>query len=152
MQLSPDLTYILTIIADCYTPILLIIALIELVRRWLREDKFFAARLIYAVAMVYLWMFVDAYFEFWATFKLDYSTHSAIAFALVVGVGSGKSRACKCGLALSLAIYGWLMYVLNYHSWADMGSTLVVIGICLIPIIHTQFRPISRAERSTSNT
>jgi len=126
---------IFAVIADCYTPILLLIALFEVRRSWFRCNKLHAAQLLYVAFVVYSLMFIDKYFQLWAMIGLDYSTHSAAAFALVVVIGLSKRLLSKLALALSLAAYGGLMDMLNYHNWGDMLTTMFIIAILLFPIL-----------------
>lgn len=125
----------LAIIADAYTPLLLLLALIDIARYWRCGNKLCGTRLIYAVFVVYLWMFIDKYFQLWAILGLDYSTHLAAALALVIVIDGGKQLITQLALASSLVAYSWLMFLLHYHSWSDMGSTLCIVAACLLPII-----------------
>jgi len=134
------------VIADIYTPVLLLMALFSIVQVRGRALKLQMARLIYAILVVYLWMFIDIYTGLWRLFALDYSTHSAIAFALAVVLGRNKSALFKASIALSLLLYGALMYSLNYHSWLDMASTVAVMGLSLLPLRS------SRLTRSNTNS
>jgi hypothetical protein len=125
----------LAFVADCYTPILLLLAIVKIVREWKGGNKSYCVRFICAAAVVYGWMYVDQYFQLWASFNLDYSTHTAAALALVVFVSLGKSNSYKWLLTGSLVTYGYLMYLLNYHSWIDMLTTILVVGLSLLPVI-----------------
>lgn len=135
MFLSPDFLNFLAAIADFYTPLLLAIAVIDTVLYWKKGDKFRGFYLIYFVIAVYGCMFADIYFQLWQAYSLDYSTHTAAALALVVFISMGKSLLVKVALALSLLAYGFLMFVLQYHSWKDMFSTAIVMAILLTPAI-----------------
>ena len=136
MQLSQHTLHVLALLADAYTPILLCIALIEVARTWIAGNKLHAAQLAYATVLVYVLMFIDKYFQLWASFGLDYSTHSAAAFALVVVISMGKSLPYKLALAVSLVAYGCLMKLLNYHGWGDMLTTVFVLGVGLFPVLR----------------
>lgn len=133
MFISHALSHVLAIAADIYTPVLLIAAVIDVVLRWRSGSRFYSLRLAGAVFVVYGWMFLDNYFQLWAHFGLDYSTHSAAALALVVSFSCNKSFSTKMLCGLSLLVYGCLMFVLNYHSWSDMFTTVAVVGTCLAP-------------------
>ena len=124
MPLSPELTYMLALLADIYTPILLLIALMALVRFWRAGSKWPFVQFVNAVVVVYVLMFADIYFQFWAQWGLDYSTHLAAAFALVAIISLHKSILFNSLSILSLISYGCLMKLLNYHSWADMACLL----------------------------
>lgn len=139
-SLSPETLRLLAILADVYTPILLLIAMIDVVRSWVAGNKHHILYLIYAVVIVYSLMFADLRWQLWATQELDYSTHSAAAFALVVLIGLYKSFRHRVLLLASLLAYAELMYVLNYHSWADMLATVGVCGFVLLPILAKRWR------------
>ncbi len=134
MPMSQSLSHVLANVADTYTPILLITAVIDVVLRWRAGSHFHGFRLLGVAVVVYGWMFADKYFQLWAQVGLDYSTHTAAAFALVVSISINKSIFTKILLGLSLLIYGCLMFVLSYHSWSDMFITAVIVGGCLAPI------------------
>jgi hypothetical protein len=123
---------LLSKVADYYLPFLLLVTLgvgsLEIMRgyRWFWVKLFASAILVFGV------MLLDHYLRLWSTLGLDYSTHSAIALALVVFVGAGlQSRIGWVFLFTSLLAYLELMFYLEYHSWGDMGSTLAVIGLGL---------------------
>jgi chromate transport protein ChrA len=138
----------LAVLADCYTPFLLLITLFEVWCSWFGGNKLHVAQLVYATFVVYLLMFIDNYFQLWAMAGLDYSTHSAAAFALITVIGLEKRFPYKVILAVSLAIYGCLMNLLNYHTWGDMLTTVLVIGISLFPVLRLS--KTSLAKDSTS--
>lgn len=137
MSLSPALLNILAIIADCYTPLLALIALVRIVNGWREGKRAHAALLVCSVFIVYMWMYIDEQLQLWVRFGLDYSTHTAAAFALVVLICKDNSATYPHLLSASLFGYGVLMYVLDYHSWGDMISTLLVIAACLLAIIYS---------------
>jgi hypothetical protein len=136
MDSSFTLFDLLAQVADCYTPLLLLIALINVVRNWSAGNKLYGVSLLYATFVVYFWMFIDARFQLWSTFGLDYSTHTAAAFALAVLIGINKRRRYQLALAVSLIGYGCLMDILDYHSWSDMAGTLCVVAASLIPVFY----------------
>lgn len=140
-------SHILAFIADCYTPILLLLALVDVGRYWVRGNKFYGLRLIFAVLVVYVWMFADKYFQLWASAGLDYSTHTAAALALVVIVSLDKRIPIKLLLASSLISYGCLMNLLGYHSWADMFTTALATSVSLsLGYGYTKYRMQTNGE------
>ncbi len=141
--LSTSLAYRLDQIADAYVPLLLLIALVDVVLRWRNGDKLHCLKLLYAVVVVYGWMFIDNYFQLWPSVGLDYSTHSAAALALVIGIAVRKRLSVKLGLASSLVLYGCLMNLLGYHTWPDMLATATIIALCVLPVVllRTRFAP-----------
>ncbi len=142
--LSASLAYRLDQIADSYTPLLLVIALLDVVLRWRSGDKLHGLKLIYAVVAVYGWMYIDNHFQLWHSQGLDYSTHTAAALALVICISGHKRIAVKLVLASSLLAYGYLMSLLGYHSWPDMLTTALIIALCLLPLALFRTRSTSR--------
>ena len=147
MQLASNTNSILAILADAYIPILLILALFYVVQSWMAGNRLHLAQFVYALVIVYVLMFVDWYFHWWAALGLDYSTHSAAAFALIVVIGMGKSLPYKMILTASLVAYAGLMDLLNYHNWGDMLTTVLVLGISLLPVLRSHVS----AKASLSN-
>lgn len=138
--LSASLTYRLDQIADAYTPLLLVLALLDLVLRWRDGDKLHSLKLIYAVAVVYGWMFTDNRFQLWHSLGLDYSTHTAAALALVMCIAVRKRLSVKIVFGSSLVLYVCLMSLLGYHSWPDMLSTATIIALCVLPVVLQRTR------------
>jgi hypothetical protein len=140
VAISPELAYTLDKIADTYTPVLLLIALLDAVLRWRAGDKLHGLKLLYAVAVVYGWMFADNHFQLWVSLGLDYSTHTAAALALVMCIAVRKRLAVKAVLSVSLVLYGCLMSLLSYHSWADMLTTAAIVAVCVVPVVLLRVR------------
>jgi hypothetical protein len=143
--LSPELAHTLDQIADTYTPVLLVIALLDLVLRWRVGDKLHGLKLIYAVTIVYCWMFTDNRFQLWSNVGLDYSTHTAAALALVICIALRKRLAVKLVLSTSLVLYGCLMSLLSYHTWPDMLATASIITLCFTPVLLFRARSASKS-------
>ena len=59
LSISPNTTYWLDKIADAYTPLLLIIAVVEICLSWRRGQRMHLAYLVYAVTIVYSLMLAD---------------------------------------------------------------------------------------------
>jgi len=140
--LSDNAIYWLDKIADAYTPILLVIAIVGVILSWRRGNRIHLAYLVYAVVVVYSLMFADKHWKIWESWGLDYSTHTAASFALIVVICLYKNARTWLRALLSLVGYGGLMHVLSYHSWMDMGTTLLACGIALLPIaiVHLKQR------------
>jgi hypothetical protein len=144
ITLSPELARNLDQIADIYIPLLLAIAIMDLAFRWRNGDKLHGMKLLYATFVVYGWMFVDNRFQIWPSLGLDYSTHTAAAFALVICIAVRKRLAVKLVLYASLILYGYLMSLLGYHSWLDMLSTATIIALCVLPVVVLRTRLAAR--------
>ncbi|MES2823612.1 MAG: hypothetical protein V4732_08420 [Pseudomonadota bacterium] len=127
----------LAIIADSYTPILLLISLFICGRVWKQGYKLYVTRLLGAAFVVYSLMFIDKWLDLWMYMDLDYSTHTAASLAMIIFISKNKtlqvmqnnSMRVRIALGISLISYAGIMKFLNYHSWADMASTAIVIGI-----------------------
>lgn len=126
------------VVADVYTPVLVIVWLLVLIRAARVPE--FPARLhllacAVSVACVYLCMFADQWLSLWPVFGLDYSTHTALALAFVMAL-AGFGRALALAGLTSLLLYMALMWSLDYHTWADMLSTVLMIGPVHYGLIH----------------
>lgn len=148
--LSSNATYWLDKIADSYTPLLLIIAVVEICLSWRRGQRTHLAYLVVGVVIVYSLMLADKRWNLWANWGLDYSTHSAAAFCLVVVICWYKNaRAWIIALATLMA-YGVIMYILNYHSWLDMFTTVLACALCLAPVGIGRLRQLRAAKPSNA--
>lgn len=78
------------------------------------------------IAVVYLVKEIEEDFKIWKSFSSDYSTHSALAAALVISL-CFLDRARR-GVALAVfAAYELLIVLLGFHSILDVVSTLLVV-------------------------
>ncbi|MBQ1783863.1 MAG: hypothetical protein II007_09445 [Gammaproteobacteria bacterium] len=108
-------------------------------RRWLTAARNLASGLI-AAAIVYGLMLVDLWLGLWPRWGLDYSTHSALAIALVVQLWWLLPRLRWLWLG-SLLAYAALMRYQGYHSWGDMVTTaLAVLPVLVIAAIMVMQR------------
>lgn len=129
----------LPFICDLYNPLLLAVCIAVCgiyikQRSFLRLLRFFGI-----IFVVYGLMYIDKLLQWWPSFGLDYSTHTATALAMCLFIAAFvreqeiKGRVLIFGvLGLSLIAYEQLMVVLNYHSWADIVSTAAVVGGILV--------------------
>ena len=129
-------------IADAYIPILLVAALILIFHKVylgeLGKAKSASLKLIVSIAWIYGLMVVDNIFKIWPYFALDYSTHTALALALISFLltqpYAAKTQQKRLMLCLSLIGYAALMLYQEYHSLSDIVTTCIVIlpGLFLI--------------------
>jgi hypothetical protein len=150
LSLSPTTAYWLDKIADAYTPLLLLLAVVEIFLSWRRGQATHFAYLVYAVILVYSLMFADKRWGFWASLGLDYSTHSAAAFCLVVVICWYRAASAWLFALTTLLAYGFLMYILNYHSWLDMFTTVLACALCLAPVGIGRLRQVRAAKPSNA--
>ncbi len=116
-------------IADSYSPLLFIACVIRGAFRFKNNDRLVSLKGVAGILLCYLVMVIDNRFLFWQSLGLDYSTHSSVAFALAYFLVHRKWRSGILQLAVTaslLAYYGLEIYQ-QYHSLADIVSTLVVI-------------------------
>jgi hypothetical protein len=83
--------------------------------------------------LVYGLQALDDRLRIWPAFGLDYSTH--MAFAVMSGAGLvSVNRHWSVFVLGVLCTYAWLMRYFNYHSFADMLTTALIIvvgtGLC----------------------
>lgn len=135
-------------LADLYIPALVVTALASMAFKLgqprLALKEFCAFVLL--LAMAYGLMFMDAANRLWAKQGWDYSTHTALAAACVWYIfWLHKSRRILAGFfqqpwvyvfwPISLVGYLALMRYQQYHSWADMLTTL----LALIPLFSLHY-------------
>jgi hypothetical protein len=116
----------LAIIADCYTPLLLLVAAI-----YLKPFTSWKLLLRFSLAYCYvtLLVFVEEYFGWWLSMQGNFSSHTAVALVLVIAL---LRMQLKVGVftLVSLLAYGQLMAQLNYHTWFDILTTILVCLPC----------------------
>ena len=120
------------ILADLYTPILALAFLYRLTRAApaFRPALFYSA--IINLAIAWGGMFADGFFNLWAEWSLDYSTHTAVALALVASLIL-SAPAQGIFWIISLVGYALLMVSLGYHSIADIVTTALATGALMAP-------------------
>ena len=126
--MSSAMLNFLAIIADLYSPLLLILCLALCLYQWRKGLRFYAIRLLAIAVASYTAMFIDHWLNLWGHLGLDFSTHTATSLGMVLFLAAWGSKKLGCALLGSLLAYCWIMYVENYHSWADMVSTAVVMS------------------------
>lgn len=121
-------------IADSVIPLLGIIALVWPWLRWRgawRHSALNVVATLLSVAFAFAMSALDGKFGWWPAAGLDFSTHTAIAIALVVSLCAIKPSAWMAWTAILLAYFVLMVYQ-RYHTWADIFTTAVVIAPPLI--------------------
>lgn len=121
-------------IADSVNPVLGIIALVWPWLRWRGSWRRAAVSVtvtLLSVAFAYALSALDAKFGWWPSMGLDFSTHTAIAVALVVSLCSIKPSSWMAWAGVLLAYFVLMVYQ-GYHTPADIFTTLVAIAPPLI--------------------
>ena len=126
-------------IADAYTPSLLATCLFLILQTLVQKNRRKATSqvtlLVYGISLTYGLMFLDHALQIWPSFKLDYSTHSAIALVLVAFLME-HLKSIRFFWLGSLMAYFLLMLYQQYHSVADIISTSLVMAVLLLPVSH----------------
>jgi|TARA_B110000116_G_scaffold270217_1_gene287760 hypothetical protein len=129
----------LDLIADLYTPLLLLTLIILMARSIIATDwqrsriEFFL--LFYGFIIVYGLMLADQLFSIWSSVGLDYSTHTAAALIIVTLLGFFQPSVRKISWC-SLLVYVALMRYKNYHTVSDMVTTAIIVGAIFIPVVQ----------------
>lgn len=121
-------------LADSVNPAMGILVLIWPWLRWRGSWRLAVVNIavtLVSVGFAFALSTLDAKFGWWPSVGLDFSTHTAVAIALVVALCSIKPSTWSAWTALLLG-YIVLMVYQRYHSWADILTTAVVIGPPLI--------------------
>ena len=122
--MNPATATVLDFVADCYNPLLALVAILAPVvsksrdRPWTRR-YYVAASL--GILLVYLLKALDDHFLLWSAIHLDYSTHFAFAVSLAVSLAIFCRRWLPA-LAASLVLYAGLIRLMGYHSVLDVLS------------------------------
>lgn len=93
---------------------------------------------------------LDARGALWARLGLDYSTHSAVAAAMVAALATGLPR-LRWPLGLSLLAYVLLMLYQGYHTLADIASTLAILAVPLCGLALALQPRIARARNAVAH-
>jgi len=92
-------------------------------------------------------MWVDSITQLWGQLSLDYSSHTAVAVALLGAICASSRRLGFLAAAL-IGLYVPLMIYQGYHSLADIASTALAVGV---PVWALAYVGSSRDTRQTAN-
>lgn len=129
-------------IADAYTPLLFLICGVQAFFSYTWDKNHIAAvHLSLGILTAYLVMLADNLTGIWFSLGLDYSTHSAVALALVfyLSMQWGRSTYRLCWLVSSLVAYYALEIYQQYHSVLDILTTVAVL-LPLFTVIYLSIR------------
>jgi len=123
-------------IADSYNPILFILYLAYSAWYWYKNDKTAWVRGLIGIAACYVLMAIDNKFGIWESQGLDYSTHTAVAVALLSFHIHKRSLTSIDAMTFKASFLSYLalMWYQEYHTIVDMVSTLFVVGAVLLLI------------------
>jgi hypothetical protein len=133
------LTYqTLDAIADAVTPLLLgttlLLPAIPAFRARTGLARWYL-RLAATLFLVYGLMLIDGQLRLWPAFGADYSTHTALALALVGLWHTTGKRMLAVGLAIFVAYIALMLYQ-RYHTPLDIVTTAGVIGLLLFGMLR----------------
>ena len=114
------------LIADSYIPLLVLYSLASLVKTNPSDRKNNLISLTLSVLLVYGMMFLDNWLHIWPVLGWDYSTHTALSLVLVTFLYQLNTK-FKAIIIGSFILYLLLMFYQQYHTWADMLSTIAII-------------------------
>lgn len=122
-----------------YNPTLGMIALALIVmslfaRQW-RLSGIRALHLALGLIIAYGWMFTDNAFGIWSYVGLDFSTHTAVATALVIYLCVHAPKATPVWL-ISLFAYFLFMIYKGYHTVTDIAATAVAVALPLVLLLR----------------
>lgn len=128
-------------IADSYNPALFAFYIVWSIIYFRSGDRAAPLKGFIGIVICYLIMFADNVLEIWKSFSLDYSTHSAVAFALVYFHIHKRKPQSPAAIAflVSLALYIALMLYQRYHSLPDILSTLFIVAPLVIGAYRIRF-------------
>ncbi|MEC6881692.1 hypothetical protein [Photobacterium piscicola] len=117
-------------ITDLYTPMIVIICVISMVKlereQGMRSGLFSLSGVLLSMAFIYAVMFVDNTLEIWPAFNLDYSTHTAIALVFI-GYFIVYTPKLRGVMVFSIVGYALLMIHQKYHTLSDIISTTIIV-------------------------
>lgn len=128
----------LAIIADIYSPLLALFCVYYL--RRLFNNKW-AIAFVLAYLYVYGFAYIEFQFGWWASMESNFSAHTAAVMVLVLALLAVNYKVGSYAF-ITVLLYAQLMTILDYHSWFDVISTMVVCVPCwgLFSIINRQQR------------
>lgn len=125
-------------IADSYTPALFALYIAFSIIYFRAGDRAAPLKGLIGIVICYALMLVDNFLGIWKALSLDYSTHTAVAFALVYFHLHRRELLSPVAIAFSasLLLYYALMLYQQYHTAPDILSTLVIVA----PLVFWSYR------------
>jgi len=116
----------LSIIADLYSPLL---ALCGVYYLRFAMTKSFAIAFVAGYLYAYGFAFIELYFGWWQSMGANFSSHT-VAVAVIVFALLSVNFKVGCYAFVSMMAYGFVMTLLEYHSWFDILTTILVCLPC----------------------
>lgn len=137
-------------IADAYNPLLGLMWLLlsgwAFARRGWRAGLASMGLGLATLIVAYGLMAIDNKLKLWSAMGLDYSTHTAVAFAVVATIVTIERR-LRIALPLSLLAYCALMLYQRYHSVADMATTMAALTLPIGALAYALRGVVARPQR-----
>jgi len=130
---------LLAIVADLYTPLLGLYYLRNVTRADLGSKRVLFYLVVFNLAIAWGGMLADRAGHIWPSWSLDYSTHTAVALALVISLSLSRP-AQSVYWAASMFAYAGLMIMLGYHSAADIMTTALATGVLMCAVSMRHYR------------
>ncbi|MDP5253568.1 MULTISPECIES: hypothetical protein [unclassified Vibrio] len=125
---------LLAVIADLYTPVL-IASLLVGVGAIANAQRPLLIGVLKSLLVLLIWvyglMILDTVLMIWPRWSLDYSTHTALALALIWALVKVRKAHKKYSIA-SMVLYGQIMVVMNYHTWQDIITTALAMTVAIL--------------------
>jgi hypothetical protein len=115
-----------------------------LIKKNYKHSLFVGLGTLYGLLVTYGILFIDKKVQFWERMGMDYSTHTAFAFALCSVIGIFMEKAVL--MAVILAAYIIAMLYQRYHTVADIASTLLVLSALVLPLLLLLKRKSGKGE------
>lgn len=125
-------------IADSYTPLLFALYIAFSIIYFRAGDRAAPLKGLTGIFICYAIMIADNFLGIWKAVSLDYSTHSAVAFALVYFHIHRRKPFSPLAVVFSasLILYYGLMLYQQYHTPADIFATLFIVA----PLVFWSYR------------
>jgi hypothetical protein len=121
--------HMLKIVADSVNPTLGVLAVTLPFTRWREQWRRSASHIaitLVTIALLYAVRAALGLEAVWAHWGMDFSTHGAVCIVLSVALGSVSWQRSWIWAAVFVG-YDCLMVYQAYHTWADLGTTTVVM-------------------------
>lgn len=142
------------IIADIYSPILLIV-IAAIIRNSPTKRRRLVSAMVAYMAGAFGFMLLDKIASLWPRFGLDYSTHTAFAVVCVWWICKNlKPIFWRIFWSASPLVYFALMVHLDYHTAADILTTMSAMGlwIAFYEILSAAIRKFKNGNLNSSQT
>ncbi|MBP0639335.1 hypothetical protein [Cupriavidus sp. AcVe19-6a] len=140
-------------IADSHNPVLgaiwIVLALIPLLTRQWRLASARAGLGVACLLIAYGFMWIDGALHIWSRAGLDYSTHTAVAVALIATIGAISCRVGALAVVM-FCLYVPLMLHQRYHTVVDVASTVLAVGIPVFLAAHLACGAVFRDRRAVA--